>query len=193
VLATINVYDNKNVVLDSASQNMQIQGRDTVSFTISIPIPWGAVSGTGAVFANAYTNWPKNGGVAYSPEKSSSFSIDYSAGGSPITPNGNQGSFSLSYTIPQRANTGTYTVYAASTSSGVTASQTTQFNVRQPGDFDADSDLDIQDTIAYVKNYLNYYAGEPWNPIADIDEDGEIDVQDSIQYVKAYLIYYSAS
>jgi hypothetical protein len=172
---------------------MQIQGRDTVVFTISTAIPWGAASGTGAVFANAFTTWPKNGGAAYSTEKSASFTIDSPAGNPPTTPNGNQGSFSLSYTIPQRANTGTYTVYATSAANGVTASQTTQFNVRQPGDFDADSDLDIQDTLDYVKNYLNYYAGQPWNPIADIDEDGEIDVQDSIQYVKAYLVYYSAS
>lgn len=193
ILTTINVYDNKNMVLDVSAFNKQFAGRETFSFTISVAIPSAAASGKATAFVNVYTTWPKNGGYALSPEKAFHFDIITSGGTPPTTPSGNQGTYTLKYRLQKRATLETHAVYVTSQSYGLTASNTCSFSVVQPGDMDNDGDLDAIDTSAYVKAYIAYWSQQPWNPLADIDKDGDVDSNDTAAYVRAYMIYWSGN
>jgi len=47
----------------------------TKTWDVSIPMPTNAVVGKGTVYADAFTNWPWNGGYPYCPEVSNTFYI----------------------------------------------------------------------------------------------------------------------
>jgi hypothetical protein len=71
---TINIYDSNNTVIGVASfQGSITSGVST--FIVGTPIPSSAHLGNATVYANAYTDWPHNGGIPYCPETSAIFQI----------------------------------------------------------------------------------------------------------------------
>lgn len=74
ILITVNVYDSNNTAIGVASFQGPITPGISI-FIISIPIPASAHIGNATVYANAYTDWPHNGGAPYCPEVSAIFQI----------------------------------------------------------------------------------------------------------------------
>jgi hypothetical protein len=192
ILATVNIYDSNNVVLDATAITWEVPARDTINLTISCSIPTDGATGTAIVFANAYTAWPSHGGTPLCPEKSATFNIISSGGSPPPTPTGNQGTYNLDYKIPKTSDIGTYTVYATSKNGDLPASNSVTFSVVQQGDFDHDGDVDSNDTASYVRAYIDYWSQNPnYNHNADFDHDGDVDGNDTAAYVRAYIAYWS--
>ena len=54
-------------------------------------------------------------------------------------------------------------------------------------DFSHDGTVNFQDTIYFVKAYINYYQGNALNPACDLNHDGIMSFQDLELYVHAYL------
>jgi hypothetical protein len=74
LLMTINIYDSNNTAIGVASfQGSITSGVST--FIIGVPIPSSAHLGNATVYANAFTDWPRNGGTPYYPEISVAFQI----------------------------------------------------------------------------------------------------------------------
>jgi len=74
LLMTINIYDLNNTAIGVASfQGSLTSGLST--FIIGVPIPSSAHLGNATVYANAFTDWPRNGGTPYCPEISATFQI----------------------------------------------------------------------------------------------------------------------
>ena len=82
-IVAVDVYDEPGYPIGEAffSGHYQAERGDTGvvplvgSTTVSIPIPSWARVGQATVFANAFNDWPRNGGTAYCPEVSASFGI----------------------------------------------------------------------------------------------------------------------
>jgi len=75
VLLSANVYDSCGTAIGIACSNVSL-APGTSSFILSVAIPKSAQGGNAIVYADAYTDWPKNMGVPLCPEVSASFQID---------------------------------------------------------------------------------------------------------------------
>jgi Dockerin type I domain len=75
VLLSANVYDSSGTALGIAWSNVSIS-TGTSSFILSLAIPKSAQGGNAVVYADAYTDWPKNMGLPLCPEVSAGFQID---------------------------------------------------------------------------------------------------------------------
>ena len=120
VTMTINAYDGNIVPLPSVPTFTGLMGPNTQQqFIAPINIPNWTCIGTGMVYANAFTNLPRAGGVPYCPEKSATFNITGSGGGGAGAPetqgsgnNSTAGNYSLTFKLPPDAKAGVYRVYA---------------------------------------------------------------------------------
>jgi len=137
-LMTVNTYYNDSTPFGFASIQVTISPGSNPTFIISIPIPTDAVLGTTTAYANAYTNWPKNGGTPYCNEAEAIFEIiDYEGLGSSSrdsivtssTQADNNGSYHLTFKLPSNAGFGTYTVYVSSGYGGETTANTATFRL----------------------------------------------------------------
>jgi hypothetical protein len=75
VLFTANVYDVGNNPVGVACSNVSVSQGES-STILSLLIPKSAAVGNGTVYADAYTDWPANGGLPLCPEVSAVFLID---------------------------------------------------------------------------------------------------------------------
>jgi len=74
VLVTLNVYDNLSNVIGLASfQGPVLSGES--SFILGIPIPQWSHYGAATAYANAFTDWPFEGGVPYCQEIATDFEV----------------------------------------------------------------------------------------------------------------------
>jgi hypothetical protein len=192
VLVSVNVYDNNNKPLYVLTGELTIIGRTASSIILGSGIPTWAASGRATVFANLYTGLPKNGGVPYSAESSSIFTIGGVQGNAPpAMGNGNNGNYMLSFKLPPTATVGTSTVYARSTYNGLTSTlASTFFQVNQLGDFTGDGIVNFNDIIMFVDSYIHYNSGQAWIPATDFSNDNKVDFNDIIAFVDAYIAYH---
>jgi hypothetical protein len=73
-LITINLYDNSSITIGVVSiQGPTWPGISTIIF--GLPLPSTATTGTGTVYACAYTDWPSQGGFPHCPETSATLEI----------------------------------------------------------------------------------------------------------------------
>ena len=74
-LVTVNAFDVGNVSIGVASRK-ELIASGTSSYILNVEIPtWAEPGYPATVKANAYTDWPELGGVAYCPEVSATFEI----------------------------------------------------------------------------------------------------------------------
>jgi len=74
VLITVNALDAVNATLGVVSFHGGIMPGISV-FILGLPLPSGTSTGTAAVYANAFTDWPYYGGVPYCPEIYATFEV----------------------------------------------------------------------------------------------------------------------
>ncbi len=192
MLITLTIYDNYNSPIGFVSSAAPIQGGETRQVILSVPISSAASPGIARVFADVYSDEINEGGVPYCQERSSTFTINVQQGSAvPDTPNGNQGSYTLPFTIPINAPLGTYKIDVSSVNNGLSAFSSRTFTVRQAGDFNGDGKIDANDITTFVISYINYWNGRFYNQMADFDHNDAINVNDISQFVLTYIQYWS--
>jgi len=133
VLLTISVYDKANFLLGSAVWGLGDVPPGDMEILLSIPIPNWAVEGEGKICANAFTDYPENGGKPYCPEMVAPFLIINDVYGVKTTELGTlSGENELGNTLlrlPPDIKSGTYTVEAYGTSLVYETSDKTSFTV----------------------------------------------------------------
>jgi hypothetical protein len=151
-----------------------------------------AALGNATIYANAYTNFPKNDGYPYCPEKTSTFTITSST--SSLTSNPidydeipNSGTYELSFQLPKTdARIGNYTVYVSAYSEGQIATSNKTFKVILIGDINEDKTVDIFDAILMSTAFGSKNGDPNWNPKSDLDASGEVDIFDAIMLSTHY-------
>jgi hypothetical protein len=204
VVVAINVFYSNGLPIwpTQVIFNGTLQADQTVTVTTwPIIIPYGAVVGQAIVCASVFNDYPKNGGLPYSPGQSAAFNI--TSGVPAQVPSSNPlGSFSL--TVPlismplMQILLGNYTVYAMTFYQYSIASVTTTFNVQLTGDLNGDGVVDIADVAfiaaVYGAHGPNYPApGDPasknWNPRYDLAGINVIDITDIAMVASQFGLY----
>lgn len=177
-----------------------LTANETRTGLFSVPIPANALTGPAKIYASAISNWPKNNGSAYCPEKSADFSITSSSSfGASAQNNGEksfstQGDYNVSFwTLTQGAFIGNYTIYATSRLLGTKqATNTTTLEVILLGDVNEDYVVDVVD-FQLVKIAIPSTPSSPnWNPKADLNRDDVVDATDYV-IVKSNVGHYASS
>lgn len=75
VLITLSIYDNSSIPIRLFSIEKTINPQTTESSMAVIWIDEWATTGTAVAYVNVYTDWPRNWGYPYSPEKQATFEI----------------------------------------------------------------------------------------------------------------------
>lgn len=134
VLIVINIYDSNLIPLDIAAVSLDVGAGDTATFQPQMYISHWASTGAGIIYANVYSDWPKDGGYPRCPEKSTNFYIidseydEYPHGQNPEPPAQN-GTYEMQFRLSPECLPGTYTVTASAWYVGEKDLATTVFNV----------------------------------------------------------------
>lgn len=145
--------------------------------------------GNATAYASVYSDWPKDGGYPYAPEKYVTFGI-VTTDSSPIPqPSIGYASYKASFRLPPEAQLGTYTVKVSAYSGGLKESYNIGLFYRQYellGDIVYDRKIDIFDVVKASIAYGSQ-GGEPkWDPEADVDPNGSIDIFDVVTVTSQY-------
>lgn len=191
VTVALSVYDSNQIpFLTFVIYNQSIAGGVTDSRTTwPVDIPGNIAVGTAAVYGSALTRWPENGGIAWCPEESATFTITSGGGGMSIVTSTEQqtytpssatlGTFSTSFkTFPYGGILGNYTAYATSWYNLRLGSDQKTFEVLLIADVNQDGIVDMADISMVIDAFMTH-PGEPgWNPRADINKDDIVDMAD---------------
>ena len=141
VLITINIYDNDAIPLTfSYAKTTMIPQSTSISMSRLWIYEW-ASTGTAVAYVNVLTDWPKDGGYPYSPEKQANFEItevDEEIYGQTLleTPvQASNGAYEASLRLSPQPPPGPYLVYVTAYSQGYHAFTGTTFivNSTYPG------------------------------------------------------------
>lgn len=117
---TITVYDGSMMPIASLSTESEYAPGNNPSWVAVVGLPYYAVSGVSKAVANAFTASPKEGGIPYCLEKSTSFLItrntEFSNIETPFPPEtplvGSNGTYSALFKLSPEPRNGTYGAYA---------------------------------------------------------------------------------
>lgn len=190
VIICIVLYDGNSVPIGAwfpSFGNIQANSSKTIFFRAFGKIPTSASTGTAIIYANAYSNLPKDGGFPYCPEKTATFTITSSTTASstltnePVYVLSSDGSYNLSFKIPSHeARTGNYTVYVSSYYQEQPAVNTVIFKIILIGDINDDGVVDIFDAILLSVAFGSTPGQPNWNSGADLNGDNIVDIFDAI-------------
>jgi len=149
---------------------------ETTSLNSPVPIPWDWVStGTVVAYVSVFSDFPRNGGYAYCPEKSLAFEIvEYGTPPSGTNPPSGSQSYNLTFRIPPDAKQAIYEIH------GVVLYEASGYHVgrlvdvRLPGDGDKDGKVSWQDLFALAAAYRGKLGDDTYDLRYDINEDGKI-------------------
>jgi hypothetical protein len=131
----VNIYDNVMMPLDIAADTYDIAPKTTDSSILRFTIPEWASVGNATAYANVYTDWPKNEGRPYCPEKAATFYIVSFEGEEPITKTSNlfsevNASYQTGFRLtPFILNQSVYYISVSAFYSGWTAFKSNLFSV----------------------------------------------------------------
>ena len=154
---------------------VDINSSQVMKFIFSLPLASNAPSGEAIIFANLYSDTPKDGGTAYCAEKTATFCIESTTPEAPPQPQ----YFNMTFKLPRTdVKLGDYIIYARSRYLTSLATEIRSFNVILAGDIVIDGKIDMRD-IGAICSLYNMKEGDPdWNPDADIVKDGIINMRD---------------
>jgi len=134
VLITINIFDAGLIPIGIGAVQMTIGSGQTATIMPSIYIDQWTTAGNAPIYANVYTDWPKDGGIPYAPEKSANFTIIESEYENP--PNNplpeqqiHNGTYSTVFQLSPEPVPGLYRVSVSAAYQGFTAFAITAFEV----------------------------------------------------------------
>jgi len=132
VTITLNTYDQDLTPLGVSRTSFLLLGQSSAFKLSHISIPEWASLGNGTVYANVFTDPPKDGGTSYCPEELDTFQItDSLQGGSAPEMQSLQssGNYNLTLRIPPDASNGVYWVYVGAFYQGQSVLSDTVFGV----------------------------------------------------------------
>lgn len=171
-----------------------------------IEIPGNAPLGVTTIYASALTKWPKDGGIAYCPEKAASFTIISEGEGSSTDLSrraysmGISGAFNISFRISDHGGRlGTYKIYAAAHRNfmNFAAAQET-FEAVLVADITGrdevpDGKVNMMDVYTIIQSFGSKPGDPNWNPLADIapvgNPDSKINMKDIYKAIKDFGKY----
>jgi hypothetical protein len=181
-------YENRTISIYANYTLVQNYGVDVI-FTKAIPD--NAPVGTVTIYVNALNGLfpsclPKNGGIAYCPDKPANFTITSKTAGSGLYESGGlltsqayetqslEGYYELTFK-PSKAN---FTLYATCYYRGQFASASLTFAVVLLGDINGDGKVDGKDIAIASKAFGTKPGDQLWDPRADINKDDRVDGKD---------------
>lgn len=192
-LITLTIFDADFSPLDIVYISHTLIENETFGVIFEILIPEWCSTGTAKAYACVLSNWPKNNGYPYSPEKSANFNIltGYTTGSS-YQPDEQSPSSTNEYNMTFRLNPfspiGNYSVVVSGYYKGFKCWRDTTFLTffHELGDFDFDRDIDLYDAVKILGVY-GAKSGDPgWNPILDVAPNGKIELYDSVIVLGKY-------
>lgn len=127
--------------------------------------------GTYTIYANAYSNLPRDFGYPYCPEKTATFTVTGTTGGGGVTKAQiiyTEGTYISAFKLPRIGRNGTYTIYASSHYQGKTAYSSMGFPVVLIGDVNDDGIVEMMDFF-YTSLAFGSTPEDPnWNEKCDM-------------------------
>ncbi|MEM3627872.1 MAG: hypothetical protein QXJ11_06265 [Candidatus Bathyarchaeia archaeon] len=159
-------------------------------------IPSNAPLGPAYAYAVAINNLTQYGGMAWCPERSTTFNITLSSGS--LTLNGYQtalldstpGTFSITIKISDNGGRlGNYTIYANTWYNLSYAQDTKIFKAFLRSDVNLDGTVDMADISILIEKFMLTDDDPDWDPIYDLVEDGSIDMADISKAIDDYFLW----
>ena len=196
-LITLTIFDSNNHPIHTqtySSGTIDFESNWTYVWMSPWTIPEDAELGTATVYANAYTDYPKDNGTPHCPEKSSTFSINLRGAASSSSQTGEatlqaEGSFNLTFRIKKfGGRIGNYTVYASSfilvnNITAYIAFDSATFEAIVQGDLNHDNHVDIFDIVIIG---VAFNSSPPTDPRADVNQDNIVDIFDLVAVALHY-------
>jgi len=185
---TFTIYDSDGVPLSAATPAAPSVAPGGPYFAYSTwDVPSEAALGTATIYANAFTELPKNNGTPHYPEISSTFNIiTATSSTTPYTSKTTQstyelGTYNSTFYIPRHgARLGTHTVYVSCYYLELQATNTTTFQVKLLGDINGDGFVRIGDIVLVIGYFGTTPSSPNWNPNADVDGNGRVTISDIV-------------
>jgi hypothetical protein len=186
VLLSVTIYDSTLTPVGLGTEENTLNPGASLSLLVATKLDSLASLGNSLAFANAYTDWPKDGGYSLCPEQAVNFTIT-SGGEAPDNPvpeqSAENGSFTVSLRMPPEPLIGVYYVYAKAWYQGNTAVFQTQFSVyitSRPADLDGDGDVDIFDIVKIAIAYGTEIGDPLYDALYDLNNDGQVNIFDIV-------------
>lgn len=205
VLLTVSIYDNDLTPMVVCFTQLNLEPNGVAIFMADFFIDEWVPTGNALICANVFTDWPKNQGYPYSPEKSASFTIIEKATSAysnqetsedrkniEVQSNSSIGMFKGTFRIkPYVAPySGTYSISVSvlSLDNFWKGFQNTAFKVEYevPQDFNLNHEIDIYDVVKVTKSYGTKGGDPNWDPRADLDTNGKIEIYDVVKVTGIY-------
>jgi len=191
-LVSINIYDIDFTPIGIAWEQIVLPPEGQTTFMPGIYIDEWVSTGSALACANVYTDWPKNNGYPYCPEKTVNFSITTTTAATYSNEPAFQsdGYYEGVFRVPpeEAPYSGTYFVAVSALSAGWKAFQNTTFTVEYevPADLDHNHEIEIYDVVQ-VTGIYGVKSGDPnWNPEIDLKPDGSIGIYDVVRVTGIY-------
>ena len=202
IIISISLYDVNNVpFVSSTPTSGWFDPGESRNITFSVPIPTDIPTGEATIYANALSEFPKNGGFAYCPEKSANFTITSNSGTTATSETqtvnstyAEEATYNLIFHLPTTGGRlGNYTVYASSMYRSidtllqqVKANATTTFEVTLLGDIDGDGVVGLDDLLLLIDAFWSTPTKPNWNPNADLNDDGVVGLDDLLLLIEHF-------
>ena len=155
------------------------------SIIVSVAIPSDAPLRNATAYASVFDKWPKNGGIPYCPEKSTTFTITATSSSSTKTSSNvyttsTEGTYSITFQLPKIGYIGNYTTYVSSYYQGQLATNSTTFEIILIADINGDGKVNILDAIL-LGGAFGSEPGQPkWDSRCDLNDDLNVNILDAI-------------
>lgn len=192
LLLSINIYDIDFTPIGIAWIQLTLPPKGQITFMPGIYIDEWVSTGSALACANVYTDWPKNNGYPYCPEKTVNFSITTttSATYSNVPAFQSDEYYEGIFRVPpeEEPYSGTYFVAVGAWSVGWKAFQNTTFTVEYevPADLDHNRKIEIYDVVQVTGIYGAKSGDSNWNPEIDLKPDGAIGIYDVVRVTGIY-------
>ncbi len=131
-------------------------------------------------FASLFSDFPRNDGYPYCPEKNATITIGTATGNIPFEIS-SRGNYNFSFKMPSsRVPVGNYTVYASTNYLDTLATSNATFILKIVGDINGDGVVNILDGILLANAFSSKPGDSNWNPNADLNGDGTVNILDAI-------------
>jgi hypothetical protein len=190
ILIVITVFDMYKTPVGFTMFQGTIFSLSEIMFIGSLLIRNDAFNGTAIAYADVFSNWPKNYGIPYCPEQSTTLQIINGATKTPMFISSNEPTIVAQYNftlrLPLFTGIGNYTIYATSHYKVQRAYAITTFEAKLICDYDNDGKVGPHDLALLIFRYGSTPNSPKWDPNFDINKDGKVGPYDLAFLISNY-------
>jgi hypothetical protein len=181
----ITVYDANSVSLGFQSPIYYVlPPNSTQNMTFQVTMIPTSTVGNVTLFASLFSDFPRNGGYPYCPERNATITVGTATSKSPFELS-SEGTYNFSFRLSSSGvPVGNYTVYASSYYTtyypGTFVTSSATFSIIIVGDINGDGVVNILDAILLANAFNSRPGDSNWNPKADLNGDGIVNILDAI-------------